>query len=712
MLKKTPTTKSTEGKASFPFASLMGCGRKIIHVTGMSKTEEERIINLVDSLSGLKDNREVDIPTVVNHGFPLFEATIGAADFQKIKKYFGIGYKTPQKNVGKPGEIPVLLAKLKTIENAMYYICGFREIIEDIASKLLFAPEELDMITRAKLVIMYYRVFFNHEQFVEDFAEFVNFKERKKEIRYNESVALKNNMFTFGPEEIFVLYHNKVKHIEGIYYDAIAFEMNRVGKLQGELFELGEVEFDKELGRFVSVNRCMINPTFGKVRLLKKKCSTPRPKVMMEMFAAKHLIDQNIDAVVLYNIYKMLCVTPWKQLSEKTEETFRTLSGSIFVDTVQEYYKPFYNLEIADDMEAERWIHLMRYLCKINYVAQNEVDAFGNVLPAPKTYNMGAFWGALSFGNDKGWIGNWTTVGQDMDVVDKLLAMPEAEEIFISYKDEEITTDHVMMFLKISEEYAKAELQKYPDVEVIKQQIAEVEAGIIAKKAEEAQDEPVPAPQADPVPEIIPEEECQEEQVVEEAPEVPMTVFEYTADDGEMFTIKVPHMSYENPEEFKLPCVSDAELHDIGGKDGGVAYMMIESLIRHALSEGYIEYADEVAMDVLVNIFVPNHQATVMDYRRGSINGFGLEFECGIPEAYGEGFFNVKKIDMKKIEDKLMELKTNRHSRSSRDVYFDHRGIIRLYCYIVKNNVACGPKMKVPKRNSALKPKILESLIA
>lgn len=703
---KTPTTKSTEGKTSFPFASLMGCGRKVTHMEGVSKTDEERIIKLVDSLSGLKDNRTVDIPTVVNQAFPLFEATIGAADFQKIKKHFGIGYKASQKNVGKPGEIQALLSKLKTIENAMYYISGFREIIEGCASKLLFAPEDMDMLTRAKIVILYYRVFFNQEQFVEDYTESLNFKERRKEIKYNETVALKNNMFVIGPEEILVLYYNKVKHIEGIYYDAIAFELNRVGKLQGELFEFGEIEFDKEKGRFVSVNRCMVSPTFGRIRLLKKKCSTPRPKVMMEMFAAKHLIDRNIDAVVLYNIFKMFSVTPWQQLSEKTEEKFRTLSGSIFVDTVQEYYRPFQNLEVADESEAERWMHLMRYLCRINYVAQNEVDAFGNMLPAPKTYNMGAFWGALSFGNDMGWIGNWTTVDQDMDVVDKLLAMPEAEEIFISYKDEEITSDHVMMFLKISEEYAKTELQKLPDVEVIKQQIAQVEAEILAKKAEEPQEEPAPQPES------VPEEEPQVETEVTEVPEVPMTVFEYTADNGEKFIVKVPHVVCENPEEFNLPHVSDEELPDIGGKNGRVAYMMIESLIRHALSEGYIEYPDEIAMDVLVEIFVPNHQATVMEYRRGSIGGFGLEFECGIPEGYGEGFFNIKKLDMKMLEDKLMELKTNRHSRSSKDVYFDHRGIVRLYCYIVNNNVACGPKKKVPKRNSALKPKILESLIA
>ena len=81
---------TTKGKTSAEkkplFANLMGNGRKVIHMEGLPKGEEERILKLIDSLRDFKDNRTVDISKVVNEAFPLFEATIDAANFQKVKK--------------------------------------------------------------------------------------------------------------------------------------------------------------------------------------------------------------------------------------------------------------------------------------------------------------------------------------------------------------------------------------------------------------------------------------------------------------------------------------------------------------------------------------------------------------------------------------------------------------------------------------------------
>ena len=202
-----------------------------------------------------------------------------------------------------------------------------------------------------------------------------------------------------------------------------------------------------------------------------------------------------------------------------------------------------------------------------------------------------------------------------------------------------------------------------------------------------------------------------------EAKEVPITVYEYVipkkdeSDDEKKFVVRLPHVTYENAEDFSLPEVTDNELPDIGEKSGRVVYMMIESLIRHALCEGYIEYPDEVFMDAIMEIFIPNHQASVMSYRAGSIGDFGLESQCGIPEGFGEGFFNQKKLDIKKIEELLMKFRSSSSTKKDRSLYFDNRGIVRLYCYIISNKIACGPKMKVPKGNSALKPKILMTLI-
>lgn len=656
--------KGTGEKKSF-LSNLMGGGRKVIHYEGMSKTDEERVIKLADALRDYKDDRPIDVGMIVKEAFPRFEETIGAADFQKVKKYFGIGYKAPQKNVGKPGEVNVLISKLKTIENAMYYIYGLKEVVEGCASKLIYAPDDMDKITRAKVVIMYYRVFFNHEQFVEDYVGRTNPMTRKQEVVYSEAQALSNNNKVIGPEEIFVLYHNKIKHVSGIYYDAVLFEVARVAKReQNEIFEFGEIIFDDKVGRFVSVNKCMVSPTFAKIRLLKKKINDPRPYVMVEMFANQDLIKERMDVICLYNIYKMIKFTPWKSLGATESDKIRTLSGSVFVDKVQEYYKPLSNLCIADEVEANRWVNLMLYLSNREYVMETTVDPFGNPLEKPKSYNMGVLWGAIAYSHSMQYTGSWTTVDQDFDNVDKLLALPNAEDVFLAYKRGEINEDEVTMGLGITEEYAKANLMKYPDVEVLMEQVRAAEAEII-KKREAAAAAAANGEKA-------------------EEPEAPAEV-------------EVPKVSKDVPYESDIQDERDAA---------------VSALCEYAISKGYIENPSELAMDIVNDVLLTYFEDYIVHFTNPEIGGKKIMRNCGIPEEFAAGFFNLKKLDIEMIEKKLLELKNNRHSRTSGNAYYENRGIVRLYCYVINNNIACGPKMKVPKRNSSLKPKILEGLIA
>lgn len=722
MLSKDPRNQ-TEKKPSI-LSNIFNGGRQIIHADGMSRQEEDRIVKLMEALREPKDNRPYDVKAFVQYGMAKCEETLGTSDFQKVKKYFGIGYKSTQKNSGKPGEITNLLAKLRTIENAMYYLHGFKEIIESCAEKLIYAPEGMDMITKAKLVIMYYRVFFNHEQFVEDFVYSMDPFKKVRTVVYSEAQALKNNSKVITPEEIYVLYYNKIAHVPAIYFDAILFEVASAEKReQGEILELAELAFDKENTTFYSVNKCMVAPTFAKIRLLKRKVSEPRPFIAVEVFANKELIEERMDATALYNVYKVLNLTNWKENGEPIKKTHRTLSGSIFVDKEQEYYSPMQNLYVAGDTEAERWVFLFTYLCKREQVLKTEVDGNGNPLPEPVYYNMGALLGALNFGFNNGFIGRWSSIYQDFAAANALLAMKDgkAEEIFLEYNRGKINEPEVYELLELTYLYAQEHIQQKPEVDEIMQQILAAEEAIEQKEAAESADttqavseEPVTATENVQEVQEIQEEPVSEQQDVSEEPEE-VKVFTFEADDGSDFIVKLPHKEYESSMDFSIvPYIPENldELPDVNGCSARMNYMMIESLIRHAMSSGYITYPDEVAIDVIVNVLIPEYQSIILEYRDGSMGGWGLEHECGIPEEFAEGFFNLKAFDIKKIEEKLMELKNNRHAGRSKAAYNENSGLIRTYCYVVENSIPCGAKMKAPKRNSSLKPKNLLALVA
>ena len=78
-------------------------------------------------------------------------------------------------------------------------------------------------------------------------------------------------------------------------------------------------------------------------------------------------------------------------------------------------------------------------------------------------------------------------------------------------------------------------------------------------------------------------------------------------------------------------------------------------------------------------------------------------FEAEFAEAY----FNTSKINITEIETKLQDIK----KYGKKDKIKKSKLVVLLYCYIVTNEVGCGPKNKAAKRNKGLKPQILMELI-
>ena len=78
-------------------------------------------------------------------------------------------------------------------------------------------------------------------------------------------------------------------------------------------------------------------------------------------------------------------------------------------------------------------------------------------------------------------------------------------------------------------------------------------------------------------------------------------------------------------------------------------------------------------------------------------------------EEFAEMYFNLKKVEIEKIESFLQDLK---RAQTKSDKMRKYATLIKLYCYLVDEKVKCGPKNKVPKGNKGLKTSNLKSLIA
>ena len=103
-----------------PNATILEPQRQIISREGISKSDCDAVVKLYDALVHGDKRRTVNVTLIVDEAFPRFEETIGQANFQKIKKYFGIGCKPSKMAKIQEKEINALLDQLRTIENAQY----------------------------------------------------------------------------------------------------------------------------------------------------------------------------------------------------------------------------------------------------------------------------------------------------------------------------------------------------------------------------------------------------------------------------------------------------------------------------------------------------------------------------------------------------------------------------------------------------------------
>lgn len=136
----------------------------------------------------------------------------------------------------------------------------------------------------------------------------------------------------------------------------------------------------------------------------------------------------------------------------------------------------------------------------------------------------------------------------------------------------------------------------------------------------------------------------------------------------------------------------------------------LQIVIDFAVSEGYVDSPEDVDQDLVFETIINGNEETLEKFHAGEISKSALKKAIGFAEDFGEMFFALSAINVDELENKLLEVK--RSSVGKKKLGGSIKGIVKLYCYVVEEQIPCGSKNKVPKRNKALKPAILRELIA
>ena len=395
--------------------------RTIIEYEGITRTDRDAIVKLYEALVPKDTQRTINLRMMVEEAFPKFEETIGEANFTKVKKYFGIGVKKPNKGALREGEINAMIGKLRTIENAQYYITGFAELIEKIANKLGGAPEAMTSLEKAKFVRMFMVIFAGYFYFIEDCNYRRNGDTIETIINYAKVPDL--NKIPFHPEELFVLYNYKLKTYSdnGIIYDIVQMEVMDLDKrTRNELLTFAELKLDPEK-EFISVNETVACQTFGSVRTLKRKVHQEPGVFPMEIFTCRDMFVK-IDFDDLYAVYKALRSFPLENFPT-VDRDVPVYEGSRLVHNKHTCYEIIKGMEIAGPVEANRFVRLMEYAITANYNIPVRHDKDGKELPIEevKFYNARNYLAAIKFANAIGYLDAYTEVERDYEVAEILI---------------------------------------------------------------------------------------------------------------------------------------------------------------------------------------------------------------------------------------------------------------------------------------------------
>lgn len=578
--------------------------RKVMNSGKISKKDEAGIVKLYEALVPIKVFEhyrmdtirslfptfdDIDVDMIVTEAFPHFEECIGKDAWNKVKAHFGIGVNKPKQFK----TVELYLGMMRTVENAQYYISGYRSLVSKIAQHLEGAPECMNELEKAKVLRMYMVIFCRYNYFCMDYRSVTLGMQSRIVLRHD--LINGNNALKLGPEELILEYVASIYNYrkETFCYDRIMYEFEKLDKrLIRDVLGFAELKYRN--GIFKSENRAIVGQTYGSVRAIKSKIHQELGMRAMEYYA--NIQDfMEMDMYSTYFIYKVLKTKSIDEL-ESVEHDVKRFEGSRMLDAKQKCVKVTEEIHFGGPVEIDRFISAVEYFARRGLT--NRV----RLTESEKDFDLAfdKFFQALLFASNMGYIDADSSAEKDLEIAIDLLEH-DKDECLKKYQTGLITAGEVKMQLGIDAEY---EQKNY---------------GV------------------------------------------------------------VQHVS-------PLQIATD-----------------------FAVSEGYVDSPDEIDQQLVFETIIDGNEETLEKFHAGEISKSAFKKAIGFAEEFGEMFFDLSAINVEELESKLLEVKRN--SIGKKRLNGEIKSVVKLYCYVVEEQIACGPKNKVPKRNKSLKPAILRDLI-
>ena len=559
--------------------------KPIVHYPGMSKNEEENVIRFFNALAP-ENPSAIDLPLIVDQGFPVFEKVLGPNKWTKLKKHYCIGFKRAV--VLKTHDLNSLLSELRTIENAQFYLHGYRELLEKISKKLTNYPDGMDVVTKCKVLALYTIMIRNTYYFPDD-CGIINQK-----VDINVILMKSNNKRILLPEELFSLYDYVLNSFldENVLFDRIMEELELFDtRIRKELLSCFGLRYENNtLTSTTALKTC----TYGTLRNIKYALFPTPEAINMDLFFYKDF-QQNFDFSEIYQIYKSVQEKPYTAFPEEKFYRFY-VSGSEVIKKEFSMYHCGDKLSISGDDELNRIRRFINY--SIKHVLKTKV-AF-TIAGSKEEYEMTlivpSFFAFLDFVHEVG---------------------------YIDYSAE-ASLEFSMYLTFLSQENASEMLKKY------------ISGDLSAKQL------------------------CKELNLD--------SVFK---------------------EDFDIESPCDP----------------LEVIKDFALEQGYVEN-EECISDALVSaIIVDGNEELITNFAHGQITAEKLANKLKIESGLESMYFSLPAVDSLILENTLLDVKSSRSGDLTK-----HSLTVKLYCYLIDNQVKCGKKPRVIKGNKRLKLSNLKAL--
>lgn len=449
MIRKTDRPTNNIGVPFKDRVKGMKPGRSIKRCEGMSKHEEEGVVKLFDELAPEYKDGCIDIAMIVDKAFPVFEETLGTANWTKVKRYFGIEGKSPAKNIKKE-EVLALISKLRTIENAQYYLEGFSELLERYAEKLLGAPEDMTSLEKAKAIRLFMLFYGAYYFFAEDYV--MPMMGREPVLSYKHALLV--NKKTLYPEEMFYLYKASVHKYsnESFLYDAIIGELKVLDKrIRKEVLEVAELKL-VDGDRLVSVNVKPSNTSFGYIRGIKKRMFSQAGYFPAELYAVKDLWS-GIEFGELYTIYKTLKMNELSTFKKHLKKA-PCIEGNRIFEHDAEYYVIADSIEMGGKEEIDRYIRLVELLAAKNMVMPIDVIAEGDSKKIiTQQIEIGKFFAFLRMAYNFEYLTAESTTADEYNIYLEFLDLDPDGKHFKAYMNGEISDEELKALLGIDKKF-------------------------------------------------------------------------------------------------------------------------------------------------------------------------------------------------------------------------------------------------------------------